>query len=499
MTAIKTRGKSKKTEEPGTPPAEKKAGTARRRKVAVTKKPAVIDLKKGEQGAPDVQPAIKVGEPEKLDYKERPELAKIEVIKAISEEAKPSPAAEPASTPAPVAAAPEKPEPGKPAGLLLAPEHKRPLNIYRKISASFVALTLLLLGVVFYFSFVKVKITIEPKTEAVRGNMLVDIYDEMVAPTKDNSLVGAVKLIDLEQEKTFNATGEKNLGEDVAGKVKIINNYNKNQPLVASTRLLTPDGKLFRIKDTVNVPANGSIEAEIYADKPGAEMATGPTRFTIPGLWAGLQDKIFAESSEAIEYKQKIQKYVLEADIENGVKELKEGLLTLASSQAGPTFENQYDQVLYEIDDNSVVAEVGAKAEEEVDQFTIKIKAKVVAVAFGDEAVEKIAKQKLISDLAEGRELAEFNEDKIAYGLNSFDVENGAAAINVDFEGTAIPKGEVGVVDKQKLVGLSAEQLNGYLAGLPTIASFQVEFQPSFIKRTPNLIDRIEIVIQSNK
>jgi hypothetical protein len=387
------------------------------------------------------------------------------------------------------------------AGTDLPPEQavKRPLHIYRKISVSFIIVALGLLGIISYYSLVKVVITVEPKSEKINNNLVVDIFDENNTDVKDGSVVGIVRQIEVEQSKEFSATGANILGEEAVGTVKIVNNYTKNQPLVASTRLLSADNKLFRIKDTVNVPANGSAEVAIYADKPSADMAIGPSKFTIPGLWAGLQDKIYAESSAPVVYQQKAQKIIQQIDIDNAINDLKNSLAKQAESDVGANFKSKYDQALYKIDDESVVSETDAKSGEEKEKFTVTVKAKVTVVAFQDEAIKKITEQKLISALPENKKLLEFDKDKITYNLSSFDVDNGTASVDSNFEGLISFKDDAQIIDKNKLVGLTGDQLNEYLASLPEISGFKVEFFPEFIKKVPNLADRIEIKVTPAK
>jgi len=386
-------------------------------------------------------------------------------------------------------------------GADLPPEQavKRPLHIYRKISVSFIIVALGLLGIISYYSLVKVVITVEPKSEKINNNLVVDIFDENNTDVKDGSVVGIVRQIEVEQSKEFSATGANILGEEAIGTVKIVNNYTKNQPLVASTRLLSADNKLFRIKDTVNVPANGSAEVAIYADKPSADMAIGPSKFTIPGLWAGLQDKIYAESSAPVVYQQKAQKIIQQIDIDNAINDLKNSLAKQAESEVGANFKSKYDQALYKIDDDSVASETDAKSGEEKDSFTVTVKAKVTVVAFQDEAIKKITEQKLISALPENKKLLEFDKDKITYNLSSFDVDNGTASVDSNFEGLISFKDDAQIIDKNKLVGLTGDQLNEYLASLPEISGFKVEFFPEFIKKVPNLADRIEIKVTPAK
>lgn len=93
------------------------------------------------------------------------------------------------------------------------------------------------------------------------------------------------------------------------GFVTIYNYYNKPQPLVTSTRLLSPSGLTFRIDENINVPSSsvvngevvpGEIRVSITADKIGPEYRIEPSKFSIPGLWVDLQDKIYGESFKSM-------------------------------------------------------------------------------------------------------------------------------------------------------------------------------------------------------
>lgn len=82
------------------------------------------------------------------------------------------------------------------------------------------------------------------------------------------------------------------------GRVTIYNETPSNQVLIKNTRLLTPDEKLFRLKDRVLIPAFGEIETDIYSDEAGEVGLIDPTGFIIPGLSEDLQKNIYANNSE---------------------------------------------------------------------------------------------------------------------------------------------------------------------------------------------------------
>src|SRR3989339_403266 len=372
----------------------------------------------------------------------------------------------------------------------------RSVGMYRKIALSFVVLTVVLLAVIFYFSFTRVTITLIPNQERVSNNLIFDIYDsENADSVSAMGVPGIVRQITIEDKKEYQASGSNVIGKEVVGKIDIINDYNKNQPLVATTRLISSDGKLFRLKETVNVPVGGLKDVEIYADEAKPEMATGPTTFTIPGLWAGLQDKIYAKNNTDIVYRQKVKKYIDETDIEKGEMDLKQQLLSSVKSKVNDIYKD-YDQVIFKIDEQSIKSNADGKINEEKDSFNISMKADVMVVAFDDETASKLAKNKFISSLPENKELLNFDENNIIYSLDNYNNSAGVASVNAAFEGKISLKGDSNIIDVEKILGLNKEQLETYLGDMPEIAGFEIEFYPKFIKKVPKLVDKIDIEIK---
>lgn len=93
----------------------------------------------------------------------------------------------------------------------------------------------------------------------------------------------------------FPATGKAVVNDKAAGTITIYNAYSSSpQPLVATTRFQTPDGKVYRLAKAVTVPGAqikdgkiipSSIQAEVAADKAGPEYNVGKVdKLTIPGF-----------------------------------------------------------------------------------------------------------------------------------------------------------------------------------------------------------------------
>lgn len=378
------------------------------------------------------------------------------------------------------------------------PRTRKSVNLYRRLVWRFIALTIVLLLVVFYFSFSQLTIVLSPKGETINDNLLLKVVPAGVASENAETdfreqVSGTAKEVSVSEEKTFPATGEEFIGDEIYGQVKIINNSNKSQALVATTRILSPDNKLFRLKDPVNVPAGGEVAVNIYADKPSEEMAIGATNFTIPGLWLGLQDKIYAKSSADFVYRQKVKNYIKASDIESAMQEMNN--LLLAKAKGSETKINSGEGVLYEALNPSSF-ETDAKISEAKDSFTVKARGSLVIVTFSKDEVAKLAAAKLSLLVPDDKELVDYSPANIAYTFDNYDSKTGTATIKASFNGTMVLKNNTEIIDKKQLVNLNRQQLENYLKTFPEIKSYEFKFSPSFINRAPRLPERIHVEIK---
>lgn len=398
---------------------------------------------------------------------------------------------------------------------------RRRVGLYRRQVIKYVVLVAFIAMAVFYFSYSKLTVTVNLKGENLSNSLLLKVsqasqdlssstppiasLEEEMSSLVDGSMLnsafdpreeisGIVKTVAVEVSQEYPATGETFLGDDITGEVRIINNYSRSQALVATTRLLTADGKLFRIAEAVNVPAGGEVKVKVYTDKPTADLAVGPTSFTIPGLWAGLQDKIYARSDEAFVFTKKVKKHVNASDLEFAARDINERLLEAAKAEVRSSLGADW---LYQADGAPSVI-IDAKINEQKEKFTARASGRMVAVSFDKQQVADLAQAKLNLVIPAGKELADFQSDQISYSLENYDKNTGSATVKASFSGTMIFKNDSSIIDSRQLVNLTAEQISTYLRDRPEIREYQLDFSPSFIKKAPSLADRIKIKINKN-
>ncbi len=90
---------------------------------------------------------------------------------------------------------------------------------------------------------------------------------------------------------TVAAKGTEKVSKQASGLITISNTYSADpQRIIANTRFQAPDGKIYRIRDSIVIPGSkgaipGIASAMAYADNPGPDYnRTGDTKYTVPGF-----------------------------------------------------------------------------------------------------------------------------------------------------------------------------------------------------------------------
>lgn len=367
-------------------------------------------------------------------------------------------------------------------------------SIYRKIAISFVVLTALLVGVIVFFSLSKATIIITPKQEIVSAEFLVSAQKAV-----DNSAVGAAvvglyeeKISD--QEGQFETTGLTDKQGQSQGKIVIKNISSRDQPLVATTRLLSPENALFRTKQGTVVPANGSIEVDVYADQPGAGGDIGSSQFTIPGLSSSRQKEVFGQSKTAMTGGAQKARSVTGDDLEKAKAEIIERAMNKSKEEFGKTPAASLGGILAESEILDVLAD--AKSGDERQTFSIKAKIKIRLLAYDKAGLEKIALEKVLANIPADRELVKFNKDALVIRVKNADKDNGEAQLSVYGDAEVRLGASSPILDTIKIAGMAPEQAEQYLKSFDAIEKAEVKLFPSWQKRLPTIPDRIKIIIK---
>jgi hypothetical protein len=138
-----------------------------------------------------------------------------------------------------------------------------------------VSTVFLAMAIMLYFS--SARVVVVPKSESVVLNTTFIAKKEPVAGELGYALMTLVK----EGEEIVSGTAGKKIEKRAIGNIMLYNNFNSySRKFLADTRLVAGNGKVYKLQSTVTVPGRtkvndkivpGSVQARIYAEKPGAE------------------------------------------------------------------------------------------------------------------------------------------------------------------------------------------------------------------------------------
>ncbi|MDQ7814630.1 MAG: hypothetical protein RDU25_02405 [Patescibacteria group bacterium] len=369
-------------------------------------------------------------------------------------------------------------------------------HLYRNIGISFLVLTILIVVGVLWVSSVRARVTVKVRYDVKQLQGTV----EVAKTPEQGQLQGRVVQGNFEKIQEFAVKEGSTLqipdDVEVRGTAKIINNYSKEQTLVKTTRLLTSDGRLYRIDKTVTVPAGGSVTVAAYSDKKGKEyILSAGTKFTIPGLWIDLQKHIYAEAVSGFSGGEQVAKIVTTLDVSEAQKALEEAVFEQAKktlrSEAGVS--DDWD-VIYS--KKTVEKKTNVNPGQQSDQFLASVKMDVAAVFYPKQDMEILVRQRLKDGLADGREIVNFDPSLVVYKLDQFDVSSEKAKISIAAQSSTRLTENSPDLSKEAIAGLSIQEAEKKLSDIDGVERVEIQIKPSWIGKLPSMKDKIEMVIQ---
>ncbi len=146
------------------------------------------------------------------------------------------------------------------------------------IGTALLALVVIAGCVAVLYSFSGAKVVVKPVSSPATVTADLTAYKDTGDLTFQQVTVEKTATKDVKSEGTIQAN------DSAKGTITIHNAQTTSQPLIKNTRFQTADGLVFRIHDSVVVPAGADITATVYADEAGEKYNIAPTTFTIPGL-----------------------------------------------------------------------------------------------------------------------------------------------------------------------------------------------------------------------
>lgn len=381
-------------------------------------------------------------------------------------------------------------------------------NIFRLKTLILVLVAVLMLGVFPY-----VALAVLPKAEITLDMQKEDwIFKNAVIADKaiteiDNAasrIPGQVFIQKTNITSRFPASGKKNIEKKATGSVTLYNAYSSAaQALVANTRLMTPDEKVFRLVSAVTVPGakieNGkvipsSVVVDVIADKPGDSYNIGPVeKFTIPGFSGTPKYEGFYATSKAAFTGGFIgeAKVATDADIklakEKAAESLESSLKTLLATQMPSDFKALDDASVFTVTKQTVTPEADTDG-----QFVVLSEGQISLIAF---------REKDLLDFLHGRVRAEKGEayeiigEETEYGVARVDLTAGRVSFALTY--TAKLRRSLDMVGfVSQIIGKNEAELKTIIAGVPGISGGTADLWPFYVRKVTKDTEKVKVTVE---
>lgn len=365
------------------------------------------------------------------------------------------------------------------------PPHRSalPSRFYRSIAMSFTVLVLMLAATTLVLALARAEVTVIPAQEEKEWTSTVTVIADTAASPSPETIPGRITTKTLTLEAS-SPVSDGTLVEDRAhGVITVINTYNSNQPLVATTRFLSSEGILFRSTKTIAVPAGNRVEVEVRADQPGKKGEIGPSHFTIPGLWTGLQDKIYGESRAPMTGGERRVTAITPPDIEKARAALA-ATATATLHELNATREKEEAVRALEKIKETILTPVHREA----DAARVSGTYTLTTVAYDAEALSALLGRQATLRFSNAQR---FSLSPPALTLER--VTGNHALLSVSQKAHSTPSSQDLRIDRQWLKGKRVNDAERILRSLPGVGEVTIALKPGFLKRLPRLSDHISI------
>lgn len=349
----------------------------------------------------------------------------------------------------------------------------------------------------FHFFFAKATIVVWPQITKLH---MKEYIEAQVGYEKLNLEKKIIRARVFEEEKQltqlFGATGKKFKEEKAQGTIRVYNESAlQTQPLVANTRFVSEDGKVFRLLAAALVP-KGFLDVRVQAAAAGSEYNIGPSKFSLPGLaGSAAYTKIYGESFQPMSGGENREILVVtEEDIAAAKDELVEALKTqavqLLLSKIPPQFQVLQDSLEVTVLKDTSLVKPGA----ELDQFNYTASIKVRMLGFHKEDAEILAHHLLQTHLGAGQTI---NRETTRMSFQGSPSSKGTNAIPILVD---IQADQYQLINKaslsRRMAGVSQAQMRQVVPEYPFLAKIQFSLWPFWISKIPKDADRIRLDVR---
>lgn len=358
--------------------------------------------------------------------------------------------------------------------------------------------------------FARITVVVKPTVEKIQLDDILTAFDTSVSRTLVPQRVIPAEVLEFTQiaRGEFDATGNRFVEEKARGTVRIYNEFSSSpQALVANTRLVASDGKLYRLLRSIVVPGAkveaGKIvpqflETEAMADEPGeGSNLSGEARLSIPGFKdSSKYDEFYGIAPAGFSGGFRGEARVVTAeDLKRGEEEVTREVYQILERDIAAKVPQEFT-VIQGLRKIEIISLNVPKVNSRHDKFSVEAGARGSVMVFREEDVVALLGELILKDDA-SKKIVEGSAN-LEYQIRTLDPEGGRAE--------ALLRGSVRVhslIPQEEIAAVMAGQKEGsiieILKNRREIAEFKVAFFPPWLIKAPGDADKIRFRIEEVK
>lgn len=382
----------------------------------------------------------------------------------------------------------------------------RKVNIKKVIGYSFLGVVLIggvFFGVPYFFGNVKLNLNFIKTPFEYKNSIVADKSVSGIDYSK-NIIPAQVFVSNKNVTQLFKASGNANVSQKATGIITIYNAYSSaSQALVATTRFVTPDGKIFRLVNGVTVPGatvtNGqivpsSIDAPIIADKAGDPYnVSNIQKLTIPGFqgspkYDGFYGVISSSTTGGFIGNKPVP---VDSDITSAKAQMTDTLNSAFPTNAQATYPDNF--IILNGATSTVITKLSVNTSTDQNgNFSVFGEAVFTAIGFDKNNLNNFL---LSSAQTNSSVSSTFSDININYSNIKPDFSNGKISFSVDAKGDTeafFSKDDFA----NSIMGKDISTVRSMIGSLPGIANGSISEYPTWLSSIPT--DRNKININVN-
>jgi hypothetical protein len=384
---------------------------------------------------------------------------------------------------------------------LTRPPRRRSMKAY---VIGFVAVVLVIVLLLILVVLPSADITVFAKEQSVARD--IDILADAKAQSPDSTKL-TIPAVAVNESQTlqdnFAVQGKKEVGSKAEGRVAIYNLTGSPLNLKSGTTTLTVGSKSYTFKTDVsgihalpnsNSDTNATV-ADIVANDGGEgfNLPAG-TRLEITNEAFGSQpQRLYAKTvTQVVGGTSRFISVISKDDITAAQNALTKRVIDSINANLAAKNVKLVDGA-YTINPTSFITEKPEQTE--AQNFAAKLEVNITGLAFDENGLKNMIRQRLVSSLGIGKNLQDASQDAIVYRIKNLDVQNGLMQLSLHYESNSKPNLQVDDL-KNKIAGKTKQEASDLILLNPDVDHVEVTVQPAWQSGLPRFTSKIHLQVQ---